>query len=106
MIDFGLVKREQCRCGGVIIMPTNASEDTVIATLQRHYATREHQARDVSYHHYLEAPPTAPVPSSPRSELTTRGAIEVREVEVSSPPSRGGVSIRADGYDFKVRRGQ
>ena len=106
--DFGLVQRAACACSGVIIVASNARRGLVEAALVRHAGTIEHRryyGLDAPYDHHSEAPSTPlSVPDAHRSELTTRGAQTVRGERSLGPDPRDGVSIRRDGYDFRVRR--
>lgn len=111
VVDFGLVRRAECRCGLVIVVASTSSTETVTAAVRRHNETRQHRAYYdglSALYDQAETPPLSPAPGlsdERRADLTSRGATPsetVRDGRVTSPRSRGGVSISPDGYDFVV----
>lgn len=107
--DFGLVRREQCRCGDVIVVASNASDELLAETLRRHYATAVHRlygdrlnAYDPSTESALVAPPSSG-PGDSRDQLDDRR----RPATLVSEPSgalSSTLAVRPDGYDFDVVR--
>ena len=111
LVDFGLVRRAECHCGLVIVVGSTSSDATVAATVARHNETRQHRVYYETLSALYDQPETPPLILAPglsderRTDLTSRGATPseaVRDGRVTSPRSRGGVSISPDGYDFRL----
>ena len=102
MIDYGLVKRDRCACGLVIVIASNASDQLIAATMAYHNGTAEHRY----WATYNLADPAGPL--SRREALIrgdSRGSDSVpEERNVRLRPSGGGVYVSADGYDFDLER--
>lgn len=96
-------RREVCECGGLIVVSANAPDAVIERHVAAHNRTIQHRA------HYDDPPEHPAVALHDASAAVSRpnqsGSTFGREVKASGlRPSRGGVSIHPDGYDFDDRR--
>lgn len=106
-VDFGLVWRDVCLCGDVMIVPKYASDTTLLRTAQRHNASYRHieyqRAVEDRYDYDSEAS-SAPslIDRSLRPGLTTRRAQSSSSRDSSSAEREASTST--DPYEDRLRR--
>lgn len=91
VIDFGLVRRAECVCGGVIIVASTAKYDRVALAVARHNATVQHRsyyAPGGAGYDPSEDSSDPPPSATRRADLTSRGAERTtRDRPLVSDPS-------------------